>query len=168
MPARITVYCRKSVLAITASELQAGLDLVDWHTLAEGYEIDDEVVESALRYFQIQGQNGAFTLHCRPPQLRQIEITIIDATSARAAIDEIITELGAAEDRVAEQLRRTITVVEIETGYFQFIEMLPVLAFEVAMWFAALGAGWILTDNGEWWSVDADLEILYRGLTSGD
>ncbi len=155
MPARVTVYCRKSVIRVTAGEILAGLDRLDWHTIAEGYDIeDDEIFNRALSFFRIEGENGYFTLHCRPPELRQLEISIVEDSKAHEWIEEQIEELGSKFDRVAMHLQESIEVVNIETGYFQFVEMMPVFASEVAMWFATIGDGYILSDDGEWWKID--------------
>lgn len=157
MPARVTVYCRKSVLSVTATEIQSGLDPVDWWTLAECYDIDDDaIVDRSLAYLRIEGEKGNFTLHCRPPGLRQLEISINDRAEAPESIEEEIAELGAQLELVARHLRESIEVVSIETGYFQFVEMMPVFAYEVAIWFAEIGDGCVLTDDGEWWKVCAD------------
>jgi hypothetical protein len=157
MPARVTVYCRKSVCSVTARDLQSALVPVDWHTLAECYGIEDEaIVDLALSFLQIEGENGDFTLHCRPPGLRQLEISIFDRETAQADINEIITELGEEFAIVATHLQGAIEVVTIETGYFQFVEMMPVIAYKVARWFAEIGDGYVLTEDGEWWTVDAN------------
>jgi predicted transcriptional regulator len=157
MPASVTVYCRKSVCSVTGRDLQSALAPVDWHTLAECYGIEDEeIVDRALSFLQIEGENGDFTLHCRPPGLRQLEITILDRAAAQADINEIISELTGQLAIIAQHLERSIAVVTIETGYFQFVEMMPVIAEEVARWLAEIGDGCVLTDDGEWLTVDAD------------
>jgi hypothetical protein len=49
------------------------------------------------------------------------------------SIDEEIEKLESTGDRVAMHIQESIEVVKIETGYFQFVEMMPVFADEVAM-----------------------------------
>jgi hypothetical protein len=160
MPALVTVYCRKSVLPVTAQDIQSALAPVDWHTLAEGYDIDDEeIVDRALSYLRIEGEHGNFTLHCRPPGLRQLELSIIDRASVRESIAEEIAELAGQLDLVATHLQESIEVVTIETGYFQFVEMMPVFAYEIARWFAEIGDGCVLADDGEWWKIGTDVSF---------
>jgi hypothetical protein len=157
MPARVTVYCRKSVRSVTAPALESELARADWYTLAECYDIEaEEIVDRALAYFHIEGEDGCFTLYCRPPGLRQLELSIVDRAETQTAIEEEIAQLGARLAIVARYLQESIEVVTIETGYFQFVEMMPVFADEVARWFARIGDGCVLADDGEWWMIEDD------------
>jgi hypothetical protein len=59
MPARVTVYCHKSVAHVTAQEIREDLQQEDWHTFAEIFDVEDEeIVNVALSYFQIVGEMG--------------------------------------------------------------------------------------------------------------
>lgn len=54
MPARITVYCTRSVDHVTAPDLKAAVDEADVHTDAEVWGIEDEaVVNEALSHLHI-------------------------------------------------------------------------------------------------------------------
>jgi hypothetical protein len=75
---------------------------------------------------QIEGERGDFTLHCRPLGLQQPKISIVDRSVA-PSIEAQIAELGAQLETVATHLPGSIEVVSIETGYFQLVEVMPVL-----------------------------------------
>jgi hypothetical protein len=88
---------------------------------------------------------------------------LIDGQEFSEWINEEIDELdGTGYDLVVQHLRESIEIVDIEIGYFQFIEMAPVFAYAVARWFAKIGNGWIQSNDNDWWKVDgyAFSEIL--------
>jgi|HubBroStandDraft_6_1064221.scaffolds.fasta_scaffold03558_7 hypothetical protein len=135
MPARLMVFCTRSVRGVSRDDVLAAMSEVDFYTVAEGFGIEDEnLVDQALSLLHIEpfGQAG-FVLHYRAPGIRQINIDIsTDRNSVAEECAEATARLAAVTGDGAKQallhLDQTIEIVNLELGASQFTDMGIVLA----------------------------------------
>src|SRR4051812_33877887 len=133
MPARLTVYCTRSIDHVTAADLKAAIDEADVHTDAEVWGIEDEgVVDDALSNLVIESvsepEGARFQLRYAVGATRPILINV----SGRSSADEMLDELNAARtkgiERVRQVLAATVQEVDVALGWQQLEDMGIVLA----------------------------------------
>jgi hypothetical protein len=172
MPARITVYCTRSVDHVTAADLKAAVDEADVYTDAEVWDIEAEaVVDEALSRLVIERVSepaGArFRLRYAAGETRPVLVHVSDRSSAGEMLDEICEVRAKGVERVRQVLSDTVQEVGLELGWQQLEDMGIVLASRVAETFASVGRGLIRDQNDEWWAVEDGVPTLMFGR-SGD
>ena len=142
MAAWFTIYCTRSVSHVTATELTSALNAMDFYTLAEGFDIDDEdVVDKALSHLQVKpsGERESwFEVRYRAPNLRPLCVHLWTSPDrVREELTEAREEyLAGRKDRGASQvnslLSKVIEVAAVELGIAQLEDMGLVIAGQVA------------------------------------
>ncbi|HEY7153516.1 MAG TPA: hypothetical protein VH575_06125 [Gemmataceae bacterium] len=174
MASWFTVYCSRSVSHVTAGDITAALDAVDFYTVAEGFGIEDEaVVEQALSRLRVETVADApqirFRVSYRASKTRPLFIHHwTGAERVREELDEVEAEyLAGRSERGVSQVRKalsaTVEVVAVELGLGQLEDMGLVIAGQIAEYFAGVGAGPIRDTGDEWWTVRRGVPKLLLG-----
>ncbi len=151
MPARVTVYCRRSVAHLTPRAMRAELDSADLMTLAEALDLPEgeEAAVKAIRpHLRVEGEGGPFDyaeVHWRPSG-RPIQIERVTAPNrVRGDVDEVLEELSGLEAtgarRVCEHLRGVREVVYFEMGIGDSLHLGATLTEVLAFFVADAGDG---------------------------
>ena len=161
MPAWLTVYCRKPLHAMDAERLSLGITHrdpeapagVDYPTLAEGYDIDEDDAAAALSALTVREDRGGLEVFYGPTR----PLVLHRWTARERVVEEIAEcrEVRAPPASVGDRLDATAEVVGIEMGFSQLEDMGIVLAFEIARWLAQRGDGLIVDDEDHWYLADA-------------
>ena len=164
MAAWLTVYCARSLQHLTHGEISAGIDDVDWHTVAEGFGIEDEaVVDQAISGLRIGPASNdlgkRFFIRYRAPKFRSVRVYLWtdpprvqeERQEAREFLED---RRGKGVKQVRSHLDRVVEVAALELNWHQTEDMGIVLAVLVAEYLAAVGDGLIRDQNDEWWAVD--------------
>lgn len=155
MPAWISVYCTQPIDDVSADQLCDDIRDNDYWTLAEHYDVDDDLVNPALQRLRIERDSGGFQLHYRPEGERQLAI---HCWTGSARVEEEIAEVAETleEDssetanRVREHLKNVQAVIGIEMGFSQLEDMGVVFAYEIARWFGEHRGGLIKGYDDSW------------------
>ena len=162
----ITVYCTKSVSTITGAQLLDGIQDrdrgapagVDYHTLAEDYDVDDSEVSPALASLRVESygelpieQAVHYSADGRPISMHCWNVAARVAEELEECRD-VRDPPPAAEDTLA----RCTEIVALELGASQFGTMGVVIAYEIARYLAQKGSGIFTDDEGEWFAVRED------------
>jgi hypothetical protein len=173
MSAWLTVYCAQTVQHVTPNDILAGIDDVDWHTVAEGFGIeDDAVVDHAIDQLRIgpasNGLGEKFYIRYRDPQFRSVLIHLwVDPDRVRVERDEALEVLERRRGKGAKEVRthldRVLEVVAFELKLRDLEGMGIVLAVLVAEYFAGTGDGVIRDQNDEWWILKNHVPVQLVG-----
>ena len=161
MPTWISVYCSKALGDMPpADTLAAEIRKNDFFTLAEDYEIDEDLVDPALANFRIEPDDSGFNLHYRSTGERPIAVHYwTKPERVKEEIQEVHELLGgdsAAVGKVKQHLQTIQAVVGIEMGFSQLEDMGIVFAYEIARWFGRNRRGMIKDDNDNWLFTSSD------------
>lgn len=163
MPLRHTVYCKRSVAAVTPEELLKHLEILDFLTLGEDYDISEEAVKAA-RPLQIKNNHpGLFCLYhlsYGKPDKRPIEIERWETEDQRrGAVEETIDNLTiedmARVKKISDFMRESVDSVSVSFGVDPPAAM---FAWEVVRYFASEFDGIIKADDGEWLTIGGDYQ----------
>lgn len=163
MPLRHTVYCPRSIAAVTPEMLQKQLGLLDYLTLGEDYGLAEDAVRAALP-LRITNLAAAGFYHYQlsygQTKARPVMIDRWETEEQRqAATDEKISNLTvrdqARAQRIIGLLRQSVDSVSISFGVDPPAAM---FAWEVARYFAAESGGIIEADDGAWLTIDDDYQ----------
>src|SRR5262245_17950159 len=127
MPARVIVYCRKSVAGLSAESLRHELDLADLYTLAESLNLpegEEAAVDAIKSHLRIERKPGKEFTYCEvhwKPTGRPIQIERVIGAEAKGEIEETLEEglppsKSAGAKRVREHLRSCVEIVHFEMG----------------------------------------------------
>lgn len=170
-----TVYSPKPLRHITPADVASFLTgpMLDWHTLAEGFGIDDEaVIDRAVEALSIgpaAGELGEwFEVRYRPVRYRPLVAYLWDdAARVREELTEAAGYLdgrrGRGVGRARAVLGRVTQVAAIELGIGQLADMGLVIAGQVAEYLAGVGGGVIRDTGDEWWAVRRGVPKLLVG-----
>ena len=155
MPAWISVYCTKPVNDVVADVVLLGVRQNDYWTLAEQYDIDDELVDPALTALRISADNRGLQLHYGQGKERPIAIHFwTSPEQVKEEIEEVeeffCSQSNETSRIVLAHMRNVISVVGIEIGFTQLKDMGIVFAYEIARWFAANRSGIIRGEDDCW------------------
>ena len=146
----ITAYCPENIDDVTPESLSTIRDNDFW-TLAEDYDVADELVSPALKLFKIEEAQDGYQLIYRPDGERQLAIR---CWASPDRIDEEISEakksIGGSSSAMAESIAATMAVVAIELGAIQMTDMGIVIAYEVARWFGGHKNALIKSVDDDW------------------
>lgn len=159
MPAWVTVYCKQQISGVSAERLCSGIRDNDYWTLAEQYEVDEDLVDPALELLRIEPDGNGFQLHYRPAGDRPLAIHLWkspdrvkeEIAEVLESIEDVHSEIAA---RIQEHMREVQVVIGIEMGYSQLEDMGIVFAYEIARWFGQNYSGLIKGDDDNWSMVD--------------
>jgi hypothetical protein len=174
MASWFTVYCTRSVSHVTAEDITAALDAVDFYTVSEGFGIEDEaVVEQALSLLRVEPVADSpeirFRIRYRPSQFRPLFVHLwTDVERVRQELTEVEAEYlsgrsGRGVNQVRKELSAVVEVVAVELGMGQLEDMGLVIAGQIAEYFAGLGTGPIRDTGDEWWAVKRGVPRLLLG-----
>jgi hypothetical protein len=161
----LTVYCTRSVADLTAADLARGLRDgdpqapagVDYDTLAEGFELDEDLVAPALAALRVEPPDGssiAVEIHFRPgSEHRPISVHLWDDPARIAEELEETRENREPPPAAERTLAGTVAIVALELGFPMLENMGIVIATEAARWLAQKGAGVICDDDNQWFEV---------------
>jgi len=150
MPLWVTAYCSESIDDVTTESL-GSMRENDYWTLAEDYDVDDELVSPALNLFKITEAKDGFQLSYRPDGERQLAIRCW-TTPERVAeeISEVKESIGTSNPALAESIAAAKAVVAIELGASQMKDMGIVFSYEVARWFGTHKNAFIKGVDDDW------------------
>ena len=163
MPLRHTVYCKRNVGALTPENLLKQLEVLDYWTLGEDYDISEEAVNFALPLAIKNVDSGRFRLYhlsYGKADKRPIEIDRWESEDQhRGAVEETIENL-TIEDRarakkISDFLRASVDSVSVSFGIDPPAAM---FAWEVVRFFASEFDGIIEADDGEWLKIGSDYQ----------
>lgn len=163
MPLRHTIYCKRSLGAVTPENLLKRLEVLDFWTLGEDYGIEEEAINAALP-LQVKnvdpGQFRLFHLSYGKTAKRPIEIDRWESEDQhRGAIEETIESLSIADKarakKISDFLRASVDSVSVAFGVDPPAAM---FAWEVARFFASEFDGIIAADDGEWLKIRSDYQ----------
>jgi hypothetical protein len=163
MPLRHTVYCKRNVAAVTPEILLKHLEVLDFWTLGEDYDILEEAVDVALplRIKNIDpGRFRLYHLSYGEPVTRPIEIDRWESENQhRAAVEETIDNLTIEDTarlkKISDFLRESVDSVSVSFGIDPPAAM---FAWEVTRYFASEFQGIIEADDGEWLKIGRDYQ----------
>jgi hypothetical protein len=159
MPARVTVYCKRSVASLTGAALRGELDEADLMTLAESLELpegEEAAVEAMLPHLRVVAEGAPFTygeVHWKPAgRPIQIERVVDDAPAHLAELlEEGLPEARTAgAKRVAKHLRECQEIVYLELGIDDSMHLGATLAEVLAFYIAEQGDGLVWFYHREW------------------
>lgn len=155
MPAWVSVYCTQPIDDVTPHELRTGIRENDYWTLAEQYDVDDDLVDAALALLRIEADNHGFQLQYRPKGERQIAIHCWTAPErVKEEIEEVLELFDGDSSETAtliqEHMKNVQSVIGIELDFSQLEDMGVVFAYEVARWFGQHRGGLIKGDDDNW------------------
>jgi hypothetical protein len=162
MAIRYTVYCKRSVAAVTPEQLLAGVQVADLHTIAENDDIPDDVIVDALGQLRIENVDPIgfrFYRFCyRPAGKRPIDVERWqNAEEVQGVVAEVLASLAddghPALARIRTHLQQTVDIVDASFGSSPEEQMAPVLASEVARWLAEKFDGIIRAADDTWWEL---------------
>jgi hypothetical protein len=174
MAAYFRVFCRRSVAHLTAADLLAAIhDLDDIHSIAEGYDIDDDdEIDEALSRLRIEPTDEVpglkFRLRYRPGDGRPILIYLAtDPEQVREESREALEGLPRPEKHGPKgphvHLGRVAEIVALELGWDQLDDMGIVFAAQIAQYFAVVGEGLLEDQDGAWWAVQEGVPVHLAG-----
>jgi AcrR family transcriptional regulator len=154
MPARVIVYCKHPVGAVTEAMLKGVLESADLMTLAEALDLpegEEAAVEEMWKHLAIVGSESEFeiTWHARQ---RPIQITIEppDREEMRELLEELLPKKGGPGlRRVRAHLPETREVVAFELGIDGSHHLAATITEELAFFFSARtdGVVWFYGDE---------------------
>jgi len=153
MPAWISVYCTQAVGEIKPGQLLEDIRDNDFWTLAEQYDVDEDLVDPALAQLRLVPDKSGFELHYRAEGERPLVIHYWAAPErVEEEIDEVLESLdgAAGAPRIADHMQKVQAVIGIEMGASQLTDMGVVLAYEIARWFGSHRGGLIKGDDDNW------------------
>lgn len=162
MGARFTVYCLRSVAKVTPQDLLAGVSGIDLETIAEGDNVPDDLIESALSQLRVENQEpGGFSwyrLCYRPAGMRQVDIQRCqNADEVRGVVEEVLEELAVKHHPALKQIRQhleeTIDIIDASFGFSPGEQIAPTLASEASRWLAEHFDGIVRAANDSWWKL---------------
>jgi hypothetical protein len=168
MPARVLVFCKRSVAHLTAESLLHELKAADLMSLAESLELpegEEAAVEEMWQRLRIEGGEhglGSIEIHwhgtqrpiqvgCEPPLHGEIDETLED-------LPEDDTQ---AARRVREHLRATLEVVDFEMGIDGSHHLAATITEVLAFYLAREGDGLVWFYHREFASPDDPGEALW-------
>lgn len=162
----LTVYCRSSVATLDPQQLADGLRDrdpeapagVDYDSLAEEYEIADELLEEAIEQLAVVSVSpkplDVEIRYRRDPQWRPIVVHLWNDPARVAEELEETHEGRDPPDGALPYLSACREIVGIELGFSQLDDMGLVIACELARYLAQKGDGIFVDDNNEWYAVE--------------
>lgn len=169
MPARVTVYCRRSVAHVRLPDLRAEVDAADLMTLAEALDLPEgeeaavEAMRPHLRWVSDEGELHVVELHWKPAG-RPIQIHRVDDPDAvRADVDEVLEALANDADAAAvcTHLQGVREIVYFEMGIDDSMHLGATLTEVLAFFVAEAGDGIVDFYRREWASPDDRGENLF-------
>ncbi len=159
MPAWVSVYCTQPIDEVTPDQLASGIRDNDYWTLAEHYDVDDDLVNPALAQLRIDRDSNGFQLLYRPRGERQLAIHCWTAPDrVKEEIEEVLGLLDGDSSEIAtriqEHMKNVQSVIGIELGFSQLEDMGVVFAYEIARWFSEHHGGLIKGDDDNWSMID--------------
>lgn len=159
MPAWVSVYCTQSIDDVTPEQLRSDIRDNDYWTLAENYDVDNDLVDPALALLRIETDRNGFQLHYRPEGERQLAIHCWTNPERVKEESEEVLELfdvdsGETATRIQEHMKNVQAVIGIEMGFSQVEDMGVVFAYEVARWFGQYRGGLIKGVDDNWSMID--------------
>jgi hypothetical protein len=176
MPARVNVYCAKSVAHVTLEMMREELAVADLMTLAEVLELP-EGEEAAVRkmepHLRIEGgrdRHGNMSpeleyaeVYWKPQPSRPIQIERVE--DVREEIAETLENLpesdSAGARRVREHLARVVEVVYFEMGIDDSMHLAATLSEVLAFMIAEQGDGLVWFYRRDWASPEDRGENLW-------
>lgn len=162
MPARVNVYCTRSVAHLTPAMFRAELDEADLMTLAEALDLpegEEEAVEAMLPHLRVEGDPDRFApveVYWKPGDGRPIQIA--RTTDVAGEIAETLENLPASRSngarRVRDHLARTIEIVHVELGIDDSLHLGATLSEVLAFFIAEQGDGLVWFYHRDWASPD--------------
>lgn len=160
----LSLFCQTSTTHVTSSQLldglrgrdQRALAGVDYHTLAEDYDVKDELVRPAVAALKVDALSGgdgyeiSYGEGVRPVFVRRWT----DPPRVAEEIQEMHDRLGSAAEPAAAWIRACREVIGIELSANQLEDMGVVIAYEAARYLAQKGNALILTDQDRWLRVE--------------
>jgi hypothetical protein len=161
MPSWITIYCRKSVAALSAEQVRAGMvdqdpsasAGADYLTLAESYDVDEAEVKPALANLRVSGEGLDLEVQYREAGRPIVVHHWATVGRVKEELEEAL-EVRAPPESVRERLAQTTEIVALELGFSMLEDMGVVLAYELARYIAQKGDGLIVDDDNVWQDVD--------------
>src|SRR5262245_11431071 len=120
-----TVYCKKSVAHVTASELLKGVSLADLPALAKQEGVPDEEIAAAMDVLHAENLKPPgfvfYRLCYRKSGLRQVDIECWeDKADVQAVLDEELEELAAERHPhykpIRGHLKQCVDVIDTSIG----------------------------------------------------
>lgn len=168
-----TIYCTRSVYHVTASDFVSALSAVDFYTVAEGFDIDDEeVIGKALSQLDVKptlDRDIRFEVCYRLSKLRPLRVhmwTLRDRVQqelAEAREEYLTGRTGPGVSQVCSKLSEVIEIAAVELGISQLEDMGLVIASQIAEYLARVGAGIIRDPGNEWWAIQRSVPKLLLG-----
>jgi hypothetical protein len=163
MPLRHTIYCKRSAAAVTPEILLKHLEILDFWTLGEDYDISEEAVQVALPLGIKNIDPGRFRLYhlsYGERNMRPIEIDRWETEDQhRGAVDEAIENLTIQDKarvrKISDLLRKSVDSVSVSFGVDPPAAM---FAWEVVRYFASEFDGIVKADDGEWLTIGGDYQ----------
>ena len=159
MPAWISIYCKHPIGAVTPDQLKSGIRDNDYWTLAEQYNVDEDLVDPALAALQVDADGNGYQLHYRCRGERPLLIHVWDSPDrVKEEIEEAVEcfENASAKNKthIQNHLAEVQAVVGIEMGFSQLEDMGIVFAYKVARWLGQHRGGLIKDDDDNWSLID--------------
>jgi hypothetical protein len=169
MPARVTVYCTRSVADLTREMMRDELDQADLVTLAEALDLpegEEAAVRAMQPHLRVEGgrdQHGNASarfdyieVYWKAGESRpiQIERTTDVATDIAETLENLPASNAAGAQRVRAHLARTIEIVYFEMGISDSLHLGATLSEVLAFFVAERGDGLVWFYHRDWAAPD--------------
>jgi hypothetical protein len=162
VPLRHTIYCKRSAAAVTPEMLLKHLEILDFWTLGEDYDISEAAVQAALPLRITSRDPGQFRLYLlsyggsdRPIEIDRWETDEQHRCATDETIENLAIQDGARLKKISDLLRKSVDSVSVSFGIDPIAAM---FAWEVVRYFASEFDGAIHADDGEWLTIGADYQ----------
>lgn len=153
----LTVYCQRPVSKLTAKQLHAGITGedataragVDYFTLAEDYDVADELVGPAVKALAVSKD-----LHVSFGDPRPVVVHVWSTPERVAEELKEMHEVRSPPKSLHQALKATKEIVGIELGFSHLENMGVVIAYEIARFLAQKGNGLMVDDDDRWQRID--------------
>ena len=163
----LTIYLSEPLGALSGDQLLKGIQSqdteayagVDYYTLAEDYELEEDEVGAALARlrFEHTGKDPPLDGAVHYQAEDDARPLVIHQWRSSARIAEELEEADQVRSRPSGvSLGGTREIVAVELGFSQLEDMGIVFALEVARYLAQKGKGFIVDDENQWFRIDDD------------
>jgi hypothetical protein len=160
MPVMLSVYCKRSVAAVTSEDLLATLRSADVAMIAESRHLWLGLIDDVLTHLQIVRSQSEKSVRWELRYWPGIEPQCVIRCAALLSgardphLDQLRTIHHPGVDRIRRHLAESLEWVTFDFPQDRHAVTTALLASEAARWFAELGDAVIARADNSWWDLD--------------
>lgn len=165
----VTIFCKKSLPQIDTTELLSKITTADFTTLAEGNEMDEDLVDKQIETLRFEPSFSPdffmSDIHYGEEDSRRP--LILHHWSEPEDIAEVLEEKEEWLDKqtpetataIKEHFQEVVEIIAIELGFGQLEDAGILIADEIARYLAVVGDG-IIEDGDNYWSTFGEYDAF--------